>query len=78
LGRDWIRLIFYTTKSDNGKMTMQDYITKILEVAVKPWLEAGDDFVLEEDCETSSEGVYDRVPDSRRSGVGAEVGHVIV
>jgi hypothetical protein len=29
-------------------------------------------------CETSSEGVYDRVPDSRRSGVGAEVGHVIV
>jgi hypothetical protein len=22
--------------------------------------------------------VYDRVPDSRRSGVGAEVGHVIV
>jgi hypothetical protein len=29
-------------------------------------------------CEASSEGVYDRVPDSRRSGVGAEVGHVIV
>jgi hypothetical protein len=30
------------------------------------------------DCEASFEGVYDRVPDSRRSGVGAEVGHVIV
>jgi hypothetical protein len=46
-------IYFYTTKSDNGKMTQQDYITQILEVAVKPWLERGDDFVLEEDGDSS-------------------------
>ena len=46
-------IVFYTTRSSNGKMTQQDYITQILEVAVKPWIERGDDFVLEEDGDSS-------------------------
>ena len=35
--------------NSNGKMTHQVYINSILEPVVKPWLERGDDFVLEED-----------------------------
>jgi hypothetical protein len=42
-------IYFYTTKSRNGKMTQQDYIEQILMKVVKPWLERGDDFALEED-----------------------------
>ncbi|KFZ17649.1 hypothetical protein V501_01617 [Pseudogymnoascus sp. VKM F-4519 (FW-2642)] len=45
-------IYFYTTKNKNGKMTQVDYITQ-LEKAVKPWLERGDDFVLEEDGDSS-------------------------
>lgn len=33
----------------NGKISQRVYIDSILEAVVKPWLEAGQDFVLEED-----------------------------
>ena len=33
----------------NGKMSQCVYIDSILELVVKPWLEVGEDFVLEED-----------------------------
>lgn len=43
-------MIFYDVPTNkNGKMTHQVYINSILEPVVKPWLEAGDEFVLEED-----------------------------
>lgn len=42
-------LIWYTTKSKNGAITQRDYINQILNPVVKPWLESGDDFILEED-----------------------------
>ncbi|KAF2029788.1 hypothetical protein EK21DRAFT_89559 [Setomelanomma holmii] len=43
-------LTFYEIKSNtNGKMTQRAYIDQFLEPVVKPWLERGDDFVLEED-----------------------------
>ena len=35
--------------NSNGKMTHQVYIDAILDPVVKPWLDRGDDFVLEED-----------------------------
>jgi hypothetical protein len=34
-------------------MTQEDYIMQILEKAVKPWLQRGDDFALEEDGDSS-------------------------
>lgn len=43
-------LIFYEVPGNsNGKMGQRVYIDSILEAVVKPWLEAGEDFVLEED-----------------------------
>jgi transposase len=43
-------IIFYDVPGNkNGKMTHEVYINSILEPVVKPWLEAGHDFVLEED-----------------------------
>lgn len=33
----------------NGKMSLQPYIDRILEPVVKPWIQAGHDFILEED-----------------------------
>ncbi|KAF2026267.1 hypothetical protein EK21DRAFT_115950 [Setomelanomma holmii] len=43
-------LTFYEIKSNtNSKMTQPVYIDQIFEPVVKPWLERGDDFVLEED-----------------------------
>lgn len=55
----WWAAIGYDFKSDitfydvptnsNGKMTHRVYIDQILEPIVKPWLEDGQDFVLEED-----------------------------
>lgn len=33
----------------NGKMSQKAYIEQILEPVVKPWVQAGHDFVLEED-----------------------------
>ena len=43
-------IYFYDVPSNsNGKMTHQVYIDAILDPVVKPWLERGDDFVLEED-----------------------------
>lgn len=43
-------MIFYDVPTNkNGKMTRQVYIDSILGPIVKPWLEAGDEFVLEED-----------------------------
>ncbi|KAF8857210.1 hypothetical protein BDZ45DRAFT_547405, partial [Acephala macrosclerotiorum] len=41
---------FYDVDTNsNGKMTHRVYIDQILEPVVKPWLDAGHDFVLEED-----------------------------
>ena len=46
-------LVFYDIPTNNnGKMTHQKYI-EILEEHVKPWIQRGDDFVLEEDRDTS-------------------------
>ena len=43
-------MVFYDVPSNtNGKMTQQVYRDVILEPMVKPWLEAGQSFVLEED-----------------------------
>ena len=43
-------LVFYDIPSNsNGKMTQKAYINQILEPIVKPWINRGDDFVLEED-----------------------------
>ena len=43
-------LVFYEIASNtNGKMTQRAYIDQILEPVVKPWIQRGDDFVLEED-----------------------------
>ena len=43
-------LHFYEVPSNsNGKMSLQIYRDEILEKVVRPWLEAGEEFVLEED-----------------------------
>jgi hypothetical protein len=43
-------LTFYKISTNtNGKMTQQAYIDRIIEFVVKPWLEQGDHFALEED-----------------------------
>ncbi|KAF1964030.1 hypothetical protein BU23DRAFT_585773 [Bimuria novae-zelandiae CBS 107.79] len=43
-------LTFYSIPSNNnGKMTQRAYIDQILKPVVKPWLQRGDKFVLEED-----------------------------
>ncbi len=43
-------MIFYDVPTNkNGKKTHQVYIDSIHKPVVKPWLEAGDEFVLEED-----------------------------
>ncbi len=43
-------IYFYEVPGNsNGKMTHKVYIDSILDPVVKPWLERGDDFVLEED-----------------------------
>ncbi|KAF1941731.1 hypothetical protein EJ02DRAFT_491042 [Clathrospora elynae] len=53
--KDWhndfkLSLTFYDIPSNtNGKMTQKDYISQILEPVVKPWLDAGHTFILEED-----------------------------
>jgi hypothetical protein len=49
-------LNFHTTKSRNGKMSHQVYRDQILEPIVKPWLERGDKFVLEEDNDSGHGG----------------------
>jgi len=42
-------LYFYKVASNkNGKISLQVYKNQILKPIVKPWLERGDDFVLEE------------------------------
>lgn len=44
------KLVFYKVPGNsNRKMSQRVYIDSILEVVVKPWLETGEDFVLEED-----------------------------
>lgn len=53
-------------------MTQEDYITQILEKAVKPWLERGDDFALEEDSDSASKVSYsDFCALGRRDAPGA-------
>jgi hypothetical protein len=43
-------MIFYNVPSNNnGKITQQVYRDVILEPVVKPWLQANQSFVLEED-----------------------------
>ncbi len=43
-------IIFYDVPGNkNGKLTHQVQIDSILEPVVKPWITAGEDFVLEED-----------------------------
>jgi hypothetical protein len=43
-------IYFYNVPGNtNGKMSLQVYRDQILEPIVKPWLESGQDFVLEED-----------------------------
>jgi hypothetical protein len=40
---------FYTSDNSEALMTQNDYISRILDPCVKPWLERGDIFILEED-----------------------------
>lgn len=42
-------IYFYDSGNPNGKMKQEVYINQILGLVVKPWLEGGHDFVLEED-----------------------------
>jgi hypothetical protein len=49
-------LTFHTTNNKNGKMSLSVYRNQILEPIVKPWLERGDDFVLEEDNDSGHGG----------------------
>lgn len=43
-------IYFYEVPGNtNGKMSQQVYIDQILEPTVKPWIQAHQDFVLEED-----------------------------
>ena len=43
-------LVFYDVPlNTNGKMTLKVYRDQILDLIIKPWLQAGQDFVLEED-----------------------------
>jgi hypothetical protein len=50
IGKDFKSdLVFYDVGNTNGKMTQRGYIDQILEPVVKPWLERGDHFILEED-----------------------------
>ena len=46
-------IVFYKTKSANGKMTQDDYINQILEPHVLPWIKAKHNFILEEDGDSS-------------------------
>ena len=47
-------IIFYDVLSNkNNKQTYQVYIEPIIEPVVKPWITAGEDFVLEEDGNSS-------------------------
>jgi len=58
-------LVFYDIPSNtNGKMTMKAYEQEIFEKHVKPWIERGDDFVLEEDRD-SGHGIGSKKPDSK-------------
>ena len=44
------QIIFYNVPGNsNGKMSQRVYIDTILDPVVRPWVEAGEDFVLEED-----------------------------
>ena len=54
-------LYFHTTKSPNGKMSLQVYRDQILEPIVKRWLQRGDNFVLEEDNDSGHGGGQTRV-----------------
>ena len=49
-------LIWYNLGNRNGKMNANFYCNSILNLHVKPWLDQGDDFVLEED-QDSAHGV---------------------
>ncbi|TKX20112.1 hypothetical protein C1H76_7795 [Elsinoe australis] len=42
-------LIFYTSKSPNGKLSHDVYADQILNIEVKRWIDKGDVFCLEED-----------------------------
>lgn len=46
-------IVFYKTRVSNGKMTQKEYLEQILKPHVLPWIERGDDFVLEEDGDSS-------------------------
>ncbi|KAK3311553.1 uncharacterized protein B0T15DRAFT_79628 [Chaetomium strumarium] len=50
-------LVWYDKPSEsNGKLDMTAYRDQILEPVVGPWLQAGNDFVLEEDVESGHSG----------------------
>ncbi len=50
-------MIFYDVPGHgNGKMSQKMYIEQILEPIVKPWMQMGQDFVLEEDGEAGGYG----------------------
>jgi hypothetical protein len=43
-------LVFYTCRAPHGKLNQKEYIA-LLERTVKPWLDRGDQFILEESAE---------------------------
>ncbi|KAI5805098.1 hypothetical protein EDC01DRAFT_642001 [Geopyxis carbonaria] len=50
-------IVFYDAKSSNhDKMSHDVYVNQILDPVVKPWLQRGDDFVLEEDGDSGHGG----------------------
>lgn len=42
-------LVWYDAGNKTGDITMQAYIDQVLEPVVKPWIDRGDQFILEED-----------------------------
>ena len=51
VGRDFKSdmILYNVPENTNGKMSLKAYIDQILEPVVKPWIDRGDDFCLEED-----------------------------
>ncbi|KAK0655334.1 hypothetical protein B0T16DRAFT_396719, partial [Cercophora newfieldiana] len=59
-------LHFYQVPTNtNGKMSLEIYRNVILEGAVRPWLDAGEKFVLEEDSDSGHASVRVRRSDDR-------------
>lgn len=66
VGWNWkSKLHWYTTNNDNGKMSQQVYIDSVLNAIIKPLLDAGEKFIMQEDRD-SGHGVAENNNKVRR------------